>query len=131
MRFRNKFSVAAADLNGTWSQNDVGTLQYYYVNTGGYAGSTATASSNVFTFLPGGRYESDHAGASGVVGNLKFNRVVYKGSATVSDWTIVLTNRFQGATDTFQCSFEAVRGGRILHLAGANGMRYSLGRKRD
>ena len=27
-----------------------------------------------------------------------------------------LTNRFKGATDTFTVHFEAVKGGRILHM---------------
>jgi hypothetical protein len=27
-----------------------------------------------------------------------------------------LTNRFKGATDTFAVQFEAVKGGRILHM---------------
>jgi hypothetical protein len=131
MQSRNRFAVAAADLvGGTWAANDYASLQYYYVNTGGYAGATATSTADQFTFLPGNRYESDHSGASGMVGNMKFNRVVYKGASTVTNWSMVLTNRFQGQPETYQCAFEAIRGGRILVLKDRLGTTWSLIRKR-
>lgn len=131
MQFRNRFAVAAGDLIGKWGANDYASLQYYYVNTGGNAGATATSTSDQFTFLPRDEYESDHSGASGVVGNMKFSRVVYKGKSTVSDWQLVLTNRFQGATETYQCAFEGIRGGRILVLTDARGSTWSLVRVRE
>jgi len=131
MQSRNRFAVGPADLiGGTWAANDYASLQYYYVNSGGYAGATATSTADQFTFLPGNRYESDHSGASGMVGNMKFNRVVYKGAATVSNWSMVLTNRFQGQAETYQCAFEAIRGGRILVLKDRQGTTWSLIRKR-
>ena len=34
----------------------------------------------------------------------------------MKDWEVTLTNRFKGATHTFWAQFEAVAGGRILHL---------------
>lgn len=116
MQYRNKFAVAASDLIGVWSANDYASLSYYYVSSGGYAGSTATSTADQFTFMNGNNYESDHSGASGVVGNAKFSRVVYKGKSAVNNWNISLTNRFKGATDNFECQFEAIKGGRILLL---------------
>jgi hypothetical protein len=116
MQYRNKFAVAPADLIGTWTANDYASLSYYYVSSGGYAGATATSTADQFTFLPGNNYESDHSGASGVVGNQQFSRQVYKGQVIVTNWQITLNNRFKGATDNFNCQFEAIKGGRILIL---------------
>jgi hypothetical protein len=116
MQFRNKFSVAANDIIGKWSTTDYASISYYYVNTGGLAGTTATSTADEFTFLPGNNYESDHSGASGMVGNMKFSRQVYKGQSTVNNWDITLTNRFQGASEKFESYFESVKGGRALIL---------------
>lgn len=126
MQWRNKFAVTAADVIGKWSASDYASLSYYYVNTGGFAGATATSISDEFTFLQGNKYQSDHAGASGVVGNQKFSRQVYNGSSTVTNWSITLTNRFQGAAEKYDCHFEAVKGGRILLLTDRLGTSMSL-----
>jgi hypothetical protein len=55
----------------------------------------------------------------------------YNGALTVSPWEIVMTKRFDGKTSTFWAQYEAVRGGRVLHLTDktASGMQYHLGRK--
>jgi hypothetical protein len=52
----------------------------------------------------------------------------YKGKATVSNWEIILPNRWKGATDTFEAWFEAVKGGRVLNLVNktATGIKYNL-----
>lgn len=39
-----------------------------------------------------------------------------KGKYSVKDWEVTLTNRFKGAPHTFTAQFEAVAGGRVLHL---------------
>lgn len=130
MQFRNKFAVAAGDLVGTWKASDYASLSYYYVSTGGFAGATATSTADQFTFLAGNRYQSEHTGASGAVGNQKWSRQVYQGAAQVSNWTMTLTNRFQGAAETYQCQFEAIRGGRILLMTDRLGTTLSLVRGR-
>ncbi len=119
MQYRNKFAVNNQDLVGKWSTSDYASLTYYYVNGGGTAGTTATSTSDSFTFLNSRGYSSDSAQADGVVGNQKFSRQVYKGSFTTTDWTITMTNRFRGQTEKFQCQFEAIKGGRILILTGS------------
>lgn len=126
MQWRNKFSVAANDLLGTWSSSTYESLAYYYVNSGGFAGATATSIADEFTFMPGNKYQSDHSGASGVVGNQKFSRQVYKGNSIVTNWTISLSNRFQGATEKYDCYFEAIKGGRILMMTDRLGYSLSL-----
>lgn len=126
MQNRNKFAVAAADLTGTWSASDYASLTYFYVNGGGYAGATATSIAHEFTFNANGTYQSDHAGGSGVVGNQKFSRQVYSGTCTTNHWTMTLTNRFKGETETYSCQFEAIKGGRILLLTDRLGTVYTL-----
>lgn len=114
MQYRNKFSVAANDLIGTWTTSDYASVSYYYVNSGGLAGTSTTSTADEFTFSPGNNYQSQHSGASGEVGNIKFSNQVYKGKSNVSNWGITLTNRFRGATESYDCYFETIKGGRIL-----------------
>jgi hypothetical protein len=116
MAGRNRFDISSKDLVGKWSTQDYASLAYYYVNTGGFAGATATSTADMFTFSPSGTYQSDHSGASGVVGNQKFSRQVYKGNFTAKNWKMTLTNRFMGKSETYDCWFEAVKGGRILMM---------------
>ena len=116
MQYRNKFSVAANDIIGKWSTTDYTSISYYYVNSGGLAGTTATSTADEFTFLAGSNYQSQHSGASGMVGNMKFSNQVYKGKSTVTNWNITLTNRFEGATEKYDSYFEEVKGGRALIL---------------
>ncbi|MCX6369049.1 MAG: hypothetical protein NTX57_20410 [Armatimonadetes bacterium] len=116
MQGKNRFAVGASDLVGKWATRDYASLSYYYVNGGGYAGATATSTADLFTFKPGSTYQSDHSGASGVVGSQKFSRQVYQGKYTTNTWTITLTNRFRGESEKYSCYFEAVKGGRILIL---------------
>jgi hypothetical protein len=114
MQYRNKFSVAANDLIGKWSTSDYASVSYYYVNTGGSAGTVSTATADEFTFSAGNNYQSQHSGASGMVGNMKFSNQVYKGKSEVTNWAITLTNRFEGATEKYDAYFEAIKGGRVL-----------------
>lgn len=129
MQFRNKFAISANDLNGTWSANDYASLTYYYVSTGATASTTATSNSHEFTFQPGNRYSSEYAGASGQVGNMKFSTQSYKGKSIVTDWSITLTNRFQGGTEKYDAKFEAIKGGRILIMTDRQGTQLSLVKK--
>lgn len=126
MQFYNKFPVGANDLVGKWSTSNYASLSYYYVNGGGFAGATATSTADEFVFYNSGSYQSDHSGASGMVGNQKFSRQVYKGKFTANDWTMTLTNRFQGGAEDYSYYFEAVKGGRILMLTNRNKTTFSL-----
>lgn len=131
MQWRNKFAVGANDLNGKWNSSTYASLSYYYVNGGGFAGATATSIADEFVFASDGTYQSDHAGASGVVGNQKFSRQVYKGSVTVTDWSITLTNRFQNQTEIYNSYFEAVRGGRLLIMTDKLGTTLTLAKAKQ
>lgn len=120
MQTRNRFAIATSDLVGKWGSTQYASISYYYVSTGLSAGATATSLADQFTFSANNKYESDHSGASGEVGNMKFSRVVYKGNSSVNNWDITLTNRFQGETEKFDCYFEAVKGGRALIMKDKN-----------
>jgi hypothetical protein len=50
----------------------------------------------------------------------------YKGALTVSNWNMVLTNRWQGETSNFEAHYQAVRGGRLLYLSDNAGSSYLL-----
>lgn len=130
MQLRNRFPVTAAELTGTWGAGDSSTLSYYYVSTGAYAGATGVATSDRYTFNANGTYESDHAGASGAVGNMKFNRVVYRGAFKANGFALTCTNRFEGSSESFAAHFEAVRGGKILVLRDKLGTTWSLAKQR-
>lgn len=125
----NKFAVAAKDIVGKWQNGNTETAQWYYVSPAGYesyAGMTLAATSASFQFNTNGTYTSIHNGATGAVGNMNTFQQEYKGNYTVSNWVISATNRYGGKNDTFDASFMAVRGGRILQLNNGQGQKYSL-----
>ncbi|NVB77365.1 MAG: hypothetical protein HOV81_03135 [Kofleriaceae bacterium] len=114
----NKFSVAAADLPGQWASSSGASVDYVNVYTGTNAGTAYASSTSTFTFKPDGAYESIWKGASNAQDGrgTVFGQESYKGKYSVKDWEVTLTNRFKGATHTFTAQFEAVAGGRVLHL---------------
>ncbi|HEY3405709.1 MAG TPA: hypothetical protein VGK59_20135 [Ohtaekwangia sp.] len=124
----NKFAVTAADLVGKWEESTSSGIDMYNVNTGAYAGMNTSSSASTFVFNANNTYNSNHKGAFGMVGNMKFYDQKYNGKMTVTTWDLTLTNRFEGKTDVFWAQFEAVRGGKILHLRdkSASGITYSL-----
>lgn len=116
MRNYNKFALALPDITGYWVGGGSAALDYYNAYSGNYLGMNAAVTSDEFHFNANGTYSSEHKGATGMVGTMKVYQQEYKGKIKVSNWEIVLTQRFEGATDTHYAYFEAVRGGRILHL---------------
>ncbi len=124
----NKFAVATGDLVGTWEESSGAGIDMYNSVTGAYAGMNTSSSAHKFIFKTADQYESSHKGASGMVGSMKFYDQKYSGKYTVNFWDITVTNRFEGKTDVYWAQFEAVRGGRVLHLTDktASGMQYHL-----
>jgi hypothetical protein len=61
-----------------------------------------------------------YKGADGMVGNQRFTGHTYVGRYTATNWEMTLTNRFRGATEVFTVQFEAVQGGRVLHMRRGN-----------
>ena len=93
-------------------------MDYVNVYTGNSAGTAYASSTSTFTFKSDGTYESVWKGAMNAQDGrgTQFGKEAYKGKVTVKEWEVTLTNRFKGATHTFKAQFEAVAGGRILHL---------------
>jgi hypothetical protein len=116
MRGANRFAVDARDLPGNWVGGDGAAMNYYDAYSGNYLGMNAVSFSYEFTFAGNGTYTSLHQGASGQVGNMRAYREEYKGNYVVDRWSLTMDQRFKGATENFNCYFEVVRGGRILHL---------------
>ena len=112
----NKFAVAAGDLPGNWKSSSGAGIEYYNVYTGNNMGMASSSSTTEFIFQPGGTYTSVYKGVDGFNGNNRYAGETNKGKCIVSDWEMKLTNRFKGATETFTIQFEAVKGGRILHM---------------
>jgi hypothetical protein len=126
----NKFAVSQADLLGTWEESGGSYVNMYSVSTGAYAGMNTASSAHKFIFKNDGTYFSNHKGAFGMVGSMTFFDQKYNGNYTVTNWDITVTKRFEGKTDVFWAQFEAVRGGRVLHLTDktAGGIKYHLGK---
>lgn len=125
----NKFAVGATDLSGQWQNGNTSTAHWFYTTPSGYesyAGMTLASTSAVFQFHSNGSYASTHNGATGSVGNMGTFQQSYKGSFSITDWTLKLSGRRQGRTDSFNAYFKAVRGGRILMLDNQQGEKYSL-----
>ncbi|MBN8576491.1 MAG: hypothetical protein J0L66_06080 [Cytophagales bacterium] len=127
----NKFAVTVNDLAGDWTSSSGAYVNMYSTVTGNYAGMNASSSADEFTFNTDGTYKSNHKGAYGMVGSMNFYDQKYNGALTVSPWEIIMTKRFDGKTSTFWAQYEAVRGGRVLHLTDKqySGSQFHLGRK--
>jgi hypothetical protein len=124
----NKFAITLADLAGKWQGGSGAAMNMYYTGTGNYAGMNAVAMADSFVFNRDGSYTSHHSGASGMVGNMSTYDQKYAGKVTVTNWGLVATNRWKGATEEYDASFESIPGGWMLHLRNkqSTGLRYDL-----
>jgi len=116
----NKFAVSASDLPGNWKSSSGAGIEYYNVYTGNNMGMASASSTTEFIFQQDGTYTSIYKGVDGFNGSNRYAGETCNGKAIVSNWEIQLTNRFKGATETFTSQFEAVKGGRILHIYRGN-----------
>jgi hypothetical protein len=112
----NRFAIHSGDLTGTWNSSASSAIMLYNVYTGGNAGMNYASINDEFTFNSGGTYKSRHVGASSIYGNASHFDDQFSGNHIVTNWDITLTNRRDGRSDSYQVFFEAVQGGRILHL---------------
>ena len=114
----NKFAVAPSDLKGHWTNDYSGMTQYANIYTGADAGATAHASAENFVFGASNTYNWDLAVAGGMVGNLKFQTVKSSGKFSVpNNWQVKFSS-IEGKPRTYNASFTAVKGARILWLDG-------------
>ena len=68
-------------------------------------------------------------GATGMVGSMNTFQQKYHGAVKVTDWTLEMDKRWDNKTEFFDIYFEAIRGGRILHMVGKNTRTYDLVKK--
>lgn len=116
MREYNKFGLSLRDLSGTWQSFSSSSISLYNVYTGGNAGMNYASINDQFTFEPSGKYSSKHVGASSSYGTTSHFNDQFSGNASVSHWEMALSNRKDGRTDAYHAHFEAVKGGKILHM---------------
>lgn len=112
----NRFPVTATDMIGNWDGSASPFVPLVNATTGASAGMNMAATSDKFTFKSNGTYDSKHAGASSIYGSKSYYSGKFTGKFTVKDWEITLTNRENGKTKVYNSYFEAVKGGRILHM---------------
>lgn len=113
----NKFIVSAAGLQGTWTSDFSGAIQYVNAYTGFDAGMDTHASVENFQLGPGSAYKWDLGVASGAVGNIKFQSVKSSGKFSVSGdgWKVTFSD-IEGRPRTYDASFSHVKGLRVLWL---------------
>ena len=117
----NRFAIAPNDLTGTWSGWSGAGVEYVNIYTGLSAGMGHAQSGNEIRFLSNGQYTREYKGVSGSPGGAnQYHGEKNEGKAIVSNWEIQLTNAYKGQTHVFSAQFEAVQGGRILHLYRGN-----------
>lgn len=124
----NRFAVTASDIVGTWKGSGGGGVEYYNAYSGTYAGMSAVSSTDEFTFNSNGTYSSTYRSASMNNGGSQFGGQDFKGTFSVTDWSITATNRYGGKTTAFNAQLIAVKGGYLLYMAdpGNSSMNYTL-----
>ncbi|MEO5948233.1 MAG: hypothetical protein ABIP79_15555 [Chitinophagaceae bacterium] len=116
MAFRNKFAVAASDLQGKWSNDFSGAIQYVNAYTGFDAGMDTHASVENFKIVSGNTYTWDISVASGAVGNIKFQSKKSSGGFTMlGNWKINFSD-IEGKAAVYDVYFSCIKGLRILWL---------------
>lgn len=125
----NKFAIGKNELAGKWSSSGGGTMGWYSTTTGQNVGATGVVKGDEFQFNTNSSYSSKHNGATGWVGSMNTYQQNYKGNYTVTDWTITITNRWDGKTEKYNAWFEVLKGGRVLHMD-SQSLNYSLFKER-
>lgn len=111
----NKFAIAAADLNGKWTNNFSGMTQYVNIHTGADSGASSHASTESFQFT-GNTYHWELSSATGMVGNLRFQGAKSDGTHSVPNkWQIHFSD-LEGKPKTYNAFFSCLKGARLLWL---------------
>lgn len=121
----NKFALGANDLIGTWQEGSGSFTQYYYVQSGNYAGMNIVVSNLKYMFVNSTAYNTDVKSVS----SAGYQKEKETGKYVVNTWDVSTTDQ-NGKVSDFSAWFEAVKGGRILHLLNKKftSEHYQLGR---
>ena len=124
----NKFAITAKDIIGTWNGGGGGGLEYFNAYTGNYISSHTLSTTDEFSFYSNGTYSSRYRSASINGGNAQFGGQDFKGKFTCTDWQLNASNRYRGATSSFNAQLIAVKGGYLLYLQDKtnSSMQYTL-----
>jgi hypothetical protein len=115
---KNKFAVAAGDLNGTWTSDFGAAISYVSVYTGLHAGTDVHSSTESFQCFNGGKYEWNLSTANGRIGDIRFQSAKSAGTVTVPDNWHVRFSDIEGKPRTYEAMFSCIKGLRILWLDG-------------
>jgi len=127
MRNYNKFAVSPKDLPGIWENSSGAFAQYYYSNTGNYAGMGGVQTYSKFTLKADNTYQYEYIGGSGMMGNQQIHTKNTSGKFSANNWEFITVEK-NGEKTEYNARFEVVRGGRILHLVNKkySGLAYHL-----
>lgn len=115
---KNKFAVAASDLNNTGEWRDRFSSNTFYSNyyTGAYMGMSTFSSTKWFVFKPGFKYHWELIMANSYGGQTNITQG--KGDGTfksLNNWQLYFTN-IDGKPNTYDVYFSAIKGGRVLWM---------------
>jgi hypothetical protein len=126
----NRFAVGQRDLFGAVGVDECGVGAHVLRGNGRLRRSAGGAVSDQFWFNPDGTYRWRSSGFSQSSGVATGSTSDERGRWTMNgNWEMTLTRRTDGKVTTLLMAFEAVSGGRILHLTNKNapGVRFALG----
>ena len=108
----------------SWTRHGSGETKSFFDVTRGDNGLVAVGQGGIYS-SPNGviwtKRNGEYKGVSGDPGGSnKYSGEKINGKAIVSNWELQLTNSFKGETHVFAVQFEAIKGGRILHLYRGN-----------
>jgi hypothetical protein len=113
---RNKFAVAATDLNNTgrWDANFSSNTFYYNYYNGNYAGMTTFSASEWYSFESGNKYHWEAVMTNTGGGNMKAAQSKSDGTfKSLNNWQLYFSN-IGGKDKIFDAYFSAIKGGRVL-----------------
>lgn len=115
LRDLNRFALSTADVTGAWRDSSGAFASYYNIYTGDSAGVGVASSTYKVAFKSNGTFTSEVKAVVGRTGQLSFGQENRAGRWKVADgWTLETTAA--GVKRAYAGWFEAVRGGKVLHL---------------
>jgi len=122
MMGRNKFAVAASDLDNTgrWNTNYNSNTFYYNYYTGNSAGISTFSASEWYDFKGGNNYHWEAVMTNTGGGIINAAQSKCDGTfKSLNNWQLYFSN-IGGQEKTFDVYFSAIKGGRVLWVNDAN-----------
>ena len=118
MAGRNKFAVAASDLDttGKWSTNFSSNTYYTNIYTGNSAGMSTYSSSQWFDFGMGQTYKWNLAAANSYGGSMEVAQAKGVGTfKSINNWQLYFSE-MEGKPKTYDVYFTTLKGKRVLWM---------------